>query len=158
MNSSKLACLALSVFLSGCNLAGQKPDAKKTELVGLPSYKLSLEDADASYKRKSYLTAVKKYEKLHERFPKDTFVLFKLGNSYNHSDKPDQAIEAYKKALDLDQKMSKSWYNLGVVYMQQSAKVWEEMSENVNSDDPLYEKSTHYSKGLIELIKPKKSE
>ena len=40
--------------------------------------------------------------------------------------------------------------------MQQSAKVWQNMSASIDAKDPLSAVAKYYNKGLIELIKPKK--
>ena len=145
----------MSVFLVACNTLPQQSSAPGEMSVG--EYKLKLELADEHYSLKEYEKALTLYRQINRSFPKDTHVLFRMGNIYAHNAKPKYAIEAYEASLKLDKNLTKSWYNLGVVHMQQSAKVWEQMSKYSDRKDPLYKSARHYSRGMIQLINPKKN-
>ena len=155
MKSSKLIIVLMSMFLGACNtLPKQEPTQGS---MGVGEYKLKLELADEHYSLKEYDKALPIYSQINRNFPKDTHVLFRMGNIYAHKEKPKHAIEAYEAALKVDKNLTKSWYNLGVVHMQQSAKVWEQMSKYADRKDPLYKSARHYNRGMIELINPNKN-
>ncbi len=153
MKTSNIVVLILSVFLTACNTLPQKPESQAQPLA---VYKMLLEQADENYAKKDYAAALLDYEQLDLGTAEDTHVLFRIGNSNNHLGKPKAAVAAYEKALLIDDKMSKVWHNLAVVYMQQSAKIWQNMSTSIDAKDPLSAIAKYYKKGLIELIKPKK--
>ena len=154
MKSHKIAVLVFSIFLTACNNMPQTPLAKNSEVAGLGIYKVNLERADARYASKDYPKALQEYNKLHQNFANDSHVLFRLGNIYYYLGRPKDAILAYEKALAIDKNMSKTWFNLGKVHMQQSAKTWQQMGKYVEHQDPLYKSSLHYSKGLSAILQP----
>ncbi|MCJ8337764.1 MAG: tetratricopeptide repeat protein [Pseudomonadales bacterium] len=157
MKSSQWVVLGLCVLLSACNSLQQKPQAEGELSKGASEYQHNLDRADASYLGREYSQALSQYQSIHDDYPQDLHVLFRIGNIYSHLDKPKEAIIAYEKVLAVDTKKSKAWYNLGVSYMQQSAKIWRHMSEQIDPKDPLYKSSKHYSRGMSELINPDKS-
>ena len=52
--------------------------------------------------------------------PNYTPVFLNLGNAYMSRKKFDEAIQNYKKAIELDPKDASAFYNLGIVYKTQN--------------------------------------
>jgi len=155
MNISKYAMIALLLVLSACNSMPQKKSTAAA-LAGVGLYKANLEQADRLYTQKKYQKALVAYQKLHETEPKDTHVLFRIANTYTHLKVPKLSIRYYELTLKEDIHMAKAWYNLGVVQMKEAAKTWTAMSKYADRDDPLFKSSKHYSRGMLELIRPAK--
>ena len=147
-----LALVFVSCLMSACATTKQAQ-----ETLTISEYKLKLALADESYLKKDYTQALSLYSEINQKFAKDPHVLFRMGNIYASSAKPLKAIDAYEGALEVDKSLTKAWYNLGVVYMQQSGRTWANMSKYADQNDPLYPSAGHYSRGMLELIPPNKN-
>jgi tetratricopeptide (TPR) repeat protein len=152
MKNYKLIFVLMSVFLTACNTLSKKPVDGGQLSVG--EYKLKLEMADEYYVKKNYPKALEVYQDINQNYSNDTHVLFRMGNIYAHEGNASKAIESYETALKVDKNLTKTWYNLGVIYMQQSARTWQQMSRYADQTDPLYKAARHYSRGMMDLIQP----
>ncbi len=152
MKNYKLIIVLLSVFLAACNTMSKKQTADGQLSVG--EYKLKLELADEFYTKKSYPEALEVYREINQNFSDDTHVLFRMGNIYAQQGDASKAIESYEAALKVDRGLTKTWFNLGVIYMQQSAKTWQQMSQYADKTDPLYKAAGYYNRGMMQLIQP----
>ncbi len=133
-------------FLVGC--AGGTGNTHK--------YKLSVEQANEAfevYKSGDYVEAVRQYEFLTSQVPNDAGFWFYLGNSYLKNRQPRQAVMAYEKVLIRDSKYSKAWYNLGVLHLQEALRVFVDMQEHLNADDPIRKAGEKKMERLLELMK-----
>lgn len=118
------------------------------------NYELSLtqsKEAFSHYKNGNYGEAVKQFEFLTSEVPKDANFWFYLGNSYFKNNQPQQAIIAYENAIIRDPKLSKGWYNLGLVHIRQAQQVFMDMQEYVPLNDPVKELSEKKLEKLLEL-------
>ncbi len=75
-------------------------------------------------------------EKTH---PDSAEVYFLKGNLFERQQKIDEAIEAYQKAIDLDPGFTRSYYNLGVLYLvkERSVKA-SEMFDQLSKKNPRF--------------------
>jgi tetratricopeptide (TPR) repeat protein len=153
MKNYKLIMVLVSVFLTACNTVSKKPTDGGQLSVG--EYKLKLELADEYYTKKSYPEALEVYRDINQKFSDDTHVLFRMGNIYAQQGDASKAIESYEAALKVDSGLTKTWFNLGVIYMQQSAKTWQQMSQYADRTDPLYKAADYYNRGMMQLIQPR---
>ncbi|MGB1238638.1 MAG: hypothetical protein ACPG4U_10540 [Pseudomonadales bacterium] len=143
-----LAVLTLSLVLSGCAGVQQK----NSDLGGdVGSYRFQLEQAERAYGAAKYDQALDIYRELVRVSPRDAYVHFRMGNSYSRLKLRDKAVASYRKAVQLDAKMSKAWFNMAVTQMQQSSKTWQQMLEFVDADDPLLARAQHYASGMRKL-------
>ena len=143
----------MSVLLTACNTVSKKPTDGKQ--LSAAEYKLKLELADEYYIKKSYPEALEAYREINQSVGNDTHVLFRMGNIYAQQGNASKAIASYEAALKVDKSLTKTWYNLGVIYMQQSAKTWQQMDKYADQADPLYKAARYYNRGMMQLIQPK---
>ena len=138
--------ILLLPLLSGC--AGSNTSSK--------NYELSLEQASEAYtvyKSGDYPEAVRQYEFLTSKVPDDATFWFYLGNSYLKNKQPRLAEMAYENSLIRDAKMSKAWYNLGQLHMQEALRVFIDMQTHLDQDDPIREAGERKMDQLLEIMK-----
>ena len=138
--------LIFSPFLWSC--AGSKGNPH--------NYELSVEQANEAfniYKSGDYAEAVRQYEFLTSKVPNDANFWFCLGNSYLKNKQPGPAAMAYENVLIRDAKHSKAWYNLGVLHLQEALRVFVDMQENLEADDPIRQAGEKKIEGLLEFMK-----
>ncbi|TCS37540.1 tetratricopeptide repeat protein [Paucimonas lemoignei] len=83
--------------------------------------------------------------------PNDVEAWFYLGNLYARTNRPDQAAQAYQKALMLNGNDAKVWHNLGVVRLREA---WAALIQAYNagpSDDPLHARLEALISGMEKL-------
>ncbi len=134
-----LPLLLLTVGLSGCaspNLEEQRRNA----------YRLYLEQ--------EYAAAARGFEILVERIPRDAELWFRLGNAYTRSKQPKQAIAAYENAIMRDPRMTRAWYNKGIVHLQEGLKTFVDMPEYVDAADPVARQGAYKRAQLLEILAP----
>jgi tetratricopeptide (TPR) repeat protein len=80
--------------------------------------------------------------------PSEPETWFTLGNLYARTNRPDQAVDAYQKALMLNSTDAKVWHNLGVVRVRQA---WAAFAQSyaLTKDNPGDEKLRAKVEGLI---------
>lgn len=138
--------IVLLPFLWGCAGSSTNPH----------NYELSVEQASEAYsvyKKGDYPEAVRQYEFLTSKVPDDANFWFYLGNSYLKNKQPRQAEMAYENAIIRDVKLSKAWYNLGLLHMQEALKVFIDMQTHLSQDDPIRKAGEKKMDHLLEVMK-----
>jgi predicted Zn-dependent protease len=120
----------LLFLLSGCSALHQKPN---------DIYALR-EQAQAAYAGEQDDKAEKLLLGLAREAPNEPETWFTLGNLYARSNRPEQAVAAYQKALMLNSTDARVWHNLGVVRVRQAWASFIQSYALVKGDDPLRNK------------------
>jgi tetratricopeptide (TPR) repeat protein len=110
------------------------------------------------YQDKEYAAAAQKFKILVKYIPQDAELWFRLGNAYTRSMQPNRAISAYENALLRDPRLGRAWYNKGIVHVQQGLKTFVDMSEYVDSADPVACRGIQKRDQLLEILDPSPSE
>ena len=149
MNAIKILLLAsiISFVLSGCTVTEVRPELN--DIQQLQAH------AHAAYEAKEYELAITRYQEVQTYLDKDPYVWFRLGNCYSHLQQPDEAINAYRKAVFFDPTMSKAWHNMGVMQLRQTANTWTQMLVHTLQSDPLYPKAERYSQDTLKALNQK---
>jgi len=113
---------------------------------------MSQKSAYTAYKEKDYATAAKSFATLVEKIPQDADLWFRLGNSYARTSHPRKAVTAFENALIRDPKMAKAWYNMGIIYLQQSLKAFVDMELYVDSKDPIAKQGKKLQEQIFVLL------
>jgi tetratricopeptide (TPR) repeat protein len=106
------------------------------------------------YQDKEYAAAAQEFEVLVEHIPRDAELWFRLGNAYTRSMQPKRAISAYENAILRDPRLTRAWYNKGVVHLQQGLKTFVDMHEYVDSADPVARQGELKRDQLLDLLSP----
>lgn len=122
----KNAGLILMLFLGGCATQGIKPQ----EAIALH------DQADAFYAQGDCANARSAYEQLVKHFPREASFHFRIGNCHALELDYEEAVAAYERALQLDPKSSRAWYNLSYVRAQMLAETVIRMHEQLDPTDP----------------------
>ena len=138
MKRSSLASLlgALLVCLSGCTTgvatAIKALDGSEPDLITINR------EAQLAYESGEDAKAETLYRSLVRRMPNDAETWLRLGNLYARSNHPDEAANAYEKALIANSSDPRAWHNLGVVRLRQAWASMLQAHENLDPKDPLY--------------------
>jgi tetratricopeptide (TPR) repeat protein len=62
-------------------------------------------------------------EKLAQRFPQNYYAHFLIGSVYPIKDKPEKAIESYKKAIEINPNLADAYVGLGAMYIDNDEQV-----------------------------------
>ncbi len=125
MPARPTAALLLSLSLvSGANAAAQAPrrlqtaPPRRTDPAPDPLKKL-LADGEQAIERNDFAGAASAFEKYLAQRPEDAFAHFQLGYAYTGLRRWEQAKAEYRKAAELDPKMSAAQLNLGLLLLDQ---------------------------------------
>jgi cytochrome c-type biogenesis protein CcmH/NrfG len=77
---------------------------------------------------------------------------FRLGNVYARTHRPDDAVKAYKEALIRQKVKSKTWHNMGIIYVRQAANAFTQMLEDMPADDPLFERAMALNEAILKIL------
>jgi cytochrome c-type biogenesis protein CcmH/NrfG len=123
-----LMLLPASLWLGGCSM--------------LPTQQGNLYDmrreAQAAYVGNQDERAEKLLLGLSRAVPNDPETWFYLGNLYARTNRPDQAVDAYQKALMLNGGDPRAWHNLGVVRLRQAWAAFIQADDLTRPGDPLH--------------------
>lgn len=119
--------LGASLLLSGCAALHQQPN---------DIYELR-EKAQAAYVGEQDDKAERLLLGLAREAPNEPETWFTLGNLYARTNRPDQAVDAYQKALMLNSTDAKVWHNLGVVRIRQAWAAFIQSYALVKGDEAL---------------------
>ena len=133
------ALVGMGITLGGC----ARPDLKGKRR---EAYRL--------YQDKEYAAAAQEFEVLVEHIPRDAELWFRLGNSYTRSKQPQRAISAYENAIMRDPRLTRAWYNKGIVHLQQGLKTFVDMPEYVDAADPVARRGIQKRDQLLEILAP----
>lgn len=96
-----------------------------------------MQEADAAYAGGQWAQAETRYLALARRVPQDPYAWFKLGNVLLRSDRPEEAIAAYREALVRDAGHAKAYHNLALAYLAQARLALESSARASAPNDPL---------------------
>ena len=108
-------------------------------------------EAELAYESGESAKAEALYKSLVRRMPNDAETWFRLGNLYARNNRPDEAANAYQKALLANNADPRAWHNLGVVRLRQAWAAMLQAYENLKPGNPLYE-SVEATLGELEKI------
>ncbi len=108
--------------------------------------------ADRAYDEKNWAVSEENYRKMAIALPVEAKPWFRLGNIFAHTDRPDDAIRAYREALVRRPDFTKAWHNMGVVQVKQAARTFNDLTIYADPDSPLYNKSERIYQGLMDLL------
>ncbi|PIQ24732.1 hypothetical protein COW36_23440 [bacterium (Candidatus Blackallbacteria) CG17_big_fil_post_rev_8_21_14_2_50_48_46] len=80
-----------------------------------------------AYTRRNYPEAIRHYQALQKLRPMDAEIWYNLGVVYHYNKQPQQAITAYRQAIELKTDYFDAYNNLGVVYIE--TKSWDRAIE-----------------------------
>lgn len=133
-----LPLLFVVLLTAGC---GMLP-AKTEDLYALRR------DAQEAYAGNQDARAEKLLLGLLRDVPNDAEAWFYLGNLYARTNRPDEAVNAYQKALMLNRADPRPWHNLGVVKLRESWAAFIQAHALTKPDDPLYERIEQVIKAM----------
>jgi tetratricopeptide (TPR) repeat protein len=112
-----MACAGLWCSAAGAQTVGtsRKRIVQDPEAAALNKL---LTDAQAALDAKDYATAAKDYQDFLAKRPDEASVHFQLGYTYTALQKPTEAAQEYRKAIDLDPGMAAAYMNLGLTLVQ----------------------------------------
>jgi Flp pilus assembly protein TadD len=132
----------LVVLLASCGESG----TKKNDLLVLQAA------ATKAYAEGDLRTAEKLFKTLTERVPGEGEFWFRLANVYARMQRPEDAIAAYKEALVRQNMKSKSWHNMGIVYLRQAANAFTQMLTDMKPEDPLFERANMLNDAVLKIL------
>jgi cytochrome c-type biogenesis protein CcmH/NrfG len=146
-NRDKIIIICLLLGLCACNSQPVKEtvsqiDASEVERI-----------ADHAYENQDWLSSERHYVQLVQDPPVKASHWFRLGNIYAKTRRADAAMVAYREALRLDPKLSKAWFNMGILQLKQAAKSFDHLQSQADEKDPLHSRGRDIFSGIIELIK-----
>ncbi len=139
----QIIMLVLSAFIAAC---GNGSMVKKNELLQLQAY------AANAYEKEDWRAAERRFKELTERVPGEGEFWFRLGNIYARTHRPEEAVKAYKEALIRQKVKSKSWHNMGIVYVRQAANAFTQMLEEMPAEDPLFERAMALNEAMLKIL------
>ena len=148
-----LGAVLAAALCSGCatgNSYEAKPLDPDADLVTINR------EAELAYESGEAAKAEALYKSLVRRMPNDAETWFRLGNLYARNNRPEEAANAYQKALLANNADPRAWHNLGVVRLRQAWAAMLQAHENLRPGLPLYQSVDDVLKQLekIPLIEP----
>jgi cytochrome c-type biogenesis protein CcmH/NrfG len=130
-----LRCAALcavfgTALLGGCALLGE----------GSGNLYDLRREAQMAYGGAEDERAEKLLQALSRAAPNDSETWFYLGNLYARTNRPEQAVEAYQKALMINRGDSRAWHNIGVVRLREAWAAFIQAFDVSAPDNPLHAK------------------
>lgn len=119
-----------------------------------PDLETQTREAYRLYQEEQYAAAAQEFENLLEHIPRDAELWFRLGNAYTRSKQPQRAITAYENAILRDPRLTRAWYNKGIVHLQQGLKTFVDMPEYVDAADPVARRGIQKRDQLLEILAP----
>lgn len=108
-------------------------------------------EAQLAYESGEDAKAEALYKSLVRKMPNDAETWLRLGNLYARSNHPDEAANAYQKALIANSADPRAWHNLGVVRLRQAWASMLQAYSNLDPGDPLYRNVEETIKHLSQL-------
>jgi len=136
--------LACVVLVAGCASGG--------------SHRLSVvvdqqREAEQAYAANDMPRALARYQALTRALPLHTDYWFRLGNVYVRLNRPDDAVEAYRRVLQREPSHAKAWHNLGVVRLREAEAAFGQSAHDAGGiDAALQAESTRLADGLADLV------
>jgi tetratricopeptide (TPR) repeat protein len=96
-------------------------------------------EAELAYESGEAAKAEALYKSLVRKMPNDAETWFRLGNLYARANRPDEAANAYQRALLANNADARAWHNLGVVRLRQAWASMLQAHDNLKPDQALYQ-------------------
>ena len=109
------------------------------------------QDADRAYAENNWQKAIDLYRKFLNLVP-DNPAWFKLANAYSRINLNENAINAYKQALQLDQKNIKAWHNLAIIQLRLAKNNFINLQKNTDPNDPIGIKARELENEINRLL------
>ena len=109
------------------------------------------QDADRAYAENNWQKAIDLYRKFLNLVP-DNPAWFKLANAYSRINLNENAINAYKQALQLDQKNIKAWHNLAIIQLRLAKNNFINLQKNTDLKDPIGIKARELENEINRLL------
>jgi Flp pilus assembly protein TadD len=122
----------LSLLLAGCG--SLMPTSTESALDIQKNALLAYEGGEDAKAEALYLGLVR-------ISPSDAETWLRLGNLYARSGRPDNAADAYQRALLLAPNDARLWYNLGVIRQRQALAGFIQALQSSKPDELIYERS-----------------
>ncbi|MBV8031890.1 MAG: tetratricopeptide repeat protein [Betaproteobacteria bacterium] len=146
------AALLAALALGGC-ANGSSP---MQMFDGDPDVVTINREAELAYESGDAAKAEALYKSLARRMPNDAETWFRLGNLYARANRPDEAANAYQRALIANNTNARAWHNLSVIRLRQAWAAMLQAHDNLKPDSPLYAEVETVLKQLeqIRLVDP----
>ena len=108
--------------------------------------------AAEAYAAKNWADSEKYYATVTREVPQEVEPWFRLANSYARNQRPNLAVLAYREALVREPKLSKAWYNMGIVQLRQAANSFHEMQTHLDPSHPQFQQGRALYQRLMELM------
>ena len=109
------------------------------------------QDADRAYAENDWQKAIDLYRKFLNQVP-DSPVWFKLANAYSKINLNENAINAYERALQLDQKNIKAWHNLAIIQLRLAKNNFISLQKHTDLNDPIGVKARELENEINRLL------
>ncbi|HEY3487445.1 MAG TPA: tetratricopeptide repeat protein, partial [Gammaproteobacteria bacterium] len=105
-----------------------------------------------AYADADWPVAERRFKALIERVPGEGEFWFRLGNIYARTHRPEEAVAAYKEALMRQNIKSKTWHNMGIIYLREAANAFTKMLEGMDPGDPLSPRAYALNDAIYKLL------
>ncbi len=109
-------------------------------------------NADMAYEQADWQQAEKDYSQLTEKIPNNPEPWYRLGNVYAELNKSDNAITAYRRAIEINPDNTKAWHNLGLVQLQQATRTFIDMQEHATKDDIMAQRGRFVVNSIQQIL------
>ena len=130
-----LFAMCLLILLMGCAADGKLKSTSQPDMSNSGKVLVILKSADEAYSKEDWKQAESQYQLIIKQLPQDPYAWFKLGNIFARTDRPDEAIYAYRETLVRDTGNGKAYHNLALAYMLQAQRALEASLKNGKSKD-----------------------
>ena len=134
------------LFLAGCGAS-----AVMQKIDNDPDVITINREAQLAYEGGENAKAEALYKSLVRKMPNDAETWFRLGNLYARANRPDEAANAYQRALIADNANPRAWHNLGVIRLRQAWASMMQAQEYLKPDAPLYQSVDQVLKQLEKM-------
>lgn len=147
----RIIFLIVFMLLTGC--VTNPPKSGESSNSDEDSYLLVVyAKAMKAYEQGDMVTAEAGLKKITEQLPKDAEAWFRLGNVYARTDRPDEAILAYREALVRNPEKTKAWHNMSIIYLRQALNSLNGLQNNTRKSDPEYKRAELFSTTILEML------
>lgn len=130
-HSAALCAAFCATLLSGCAMISGEQHGNIYDL---------RRDAQQAYGGGEDERAEKLLIALSRAAPNEPETWFSLGNLYARTNRPEQAVDAYQKALMFNRADSRAWHNMGVVKLREAWAAFIQAFNASTPDNPLHAK------------------
>lgn len=114
------------LFLSACSSVGKK------------DYMALNKQALAAYHQGDFGRAENLYLQLTKTSNENAELFYRLGNTYAQQNKIRQAVASYERAVAINPRLHKAWYNMGTLQLSEAGNSFTQLLQIMPPNDPLY--------------------